>query len=166
MKMASRFSRPAYGMTIGAACWLAVAGCRGEPSPGEDHEHAGHVIPAHKPRTFPDAVRHLRELNDRLARAAAERPPGDQTLNVALDIANWLPEIAAESEMPEVPWNQVNARSAALVSDYRTILAGAAADDPDELVRDAGDAISGLETLLAAADPRWFAGPEKHAGTP
>jgi hypothetical protein len=155
-------------MTMGVVCWLAVAGCRGEPSPGEDHEHAAHIIPAHKPRTFPDAVRRLRELNDRLARGAAKRLPDDPTLNVALDIANWLPEIAAESEMPETPWNEVNARSAALVSDYRTILsdAGAAAGDPDERLRDAGNAISGLETLLAAADPRWFTGPENRAAAP
>jgi hypothetical protein len=141
-------------------CVLAIAGCGGDQSPGEDHEHAAHVIPAHKPRTFPDAVRRLRELNDRLARGASDEP----ALGIALDIANWLPEIAAESEMPEAPWNEVNACSAALVSDYRTILAGTGGRD--ELVRDAGGAISGLETLLAASDPRWFAGPEKHAGAP
>ena len=35
---------------------------------GHDEEHAGHVIPAHKPRTFPDAVRRLRELNDQFLR--------------------------------------------------------------------------------------------------
>jgi hypothetical protein len=166
VKTAIRFSTRAGALAIGAACCLALAGCRGETSSGEDHEHIGHVIPAHKPRTFPDAVRRLRELNDRLTRAAAERPPGDQTLNVALDIANWLPEIAAESDMPPAPWNEVNAQSAALVSDYRTILSGTAADGRAERVRDAEEAISGLEKLLAGADPRWFAGPEKHAGTP
>jgi hypothetical protein len=166
VKTAIRFSARTCALAIGAACWLAVAGCRGEHSPGEDHEHSGHVIPAHKPGTFPDAVRRLRELNDQLARGAAKRPPDDQTLNVALDIANWIPEIAAESEMPEAPWDEVNARSAALVSDYRTILSGAAVDGRNELIRDAGNAISGLETLLAAADRRWFAGPEKHAEAP
>jgi hypothetical protein len=162
MKATYSLSAHAYGMAIGAACWLVVAGCGGEHSPGEDHEHVGHVIPAHKPRTFPDAVRRLRELNDRFAHDAAQRPPDEPTLNIALDIANWLPEIAAESEMPEGPWDEVNARSAALVSDYRTMLSATAADGRDALVRDAGEAISGLESVLAAADPRWFAGPEKH----
>ncbi len=87
-------------------------------------------------------------------------------MNIALDIANWLPEIAAESDMPEPPWNEVNAHSAALVADYRTMLSGAAADGRGEPVRDAGEAISGLEKVLAAADPKWFAVPEKHAETP
>ena len=54
-----------------------IAGCRGEHSPGEsghdDEDHAGHVIPAHKPKTFPDAVRRLRELNDR------DRPRPERT---------------------------------------------------------------------------------------
>ena len=44
--------------------------------------------------------------------------------------------------------------------------AGQSADGRAEQVRDAGEAISGLEKLLAAADPRWFAGPQKHAETP
>ena len=32
-----------------------------------------------------------------------------KTLQIAMDIANWLPEIAADSDMPEGPWNKVNA---------------------------------------------------------
>jgi hypothetical protein len=171
MKTATRISTLAYRMAIAAASLLAVAGCRGEHSSDDDqHDHAGHVIPAHKPKTFPDAVRRLRELNDQLVRSGvpgeATAAPADKTLDIALDIANWLPEIAAESDMPEAPWDEVNARSEALVLDYRTILAGTAAGDRDKLVHNAAEAISGLETLLAATDPRWFTGPDKHAGTP
>jgi hypothetical protein len=153
-------------MAIGAAglLLLPVAGCRGEQSPGKDEDHIGHVIPAHKPRTFPEAVRRLRELNDQIARGEARggpaASPGDRTLNIALDIANWLPEIAAESDMPPKPWDEVNGRSAAIVADYRTILSGPAAGDGGRAARDAGEAISGLEKILDAADPRWFALPE------
>jgi hypothetical protein len=163
LKMVSRLSTLARPAGFAAALLLMFVGCRGEHSPGEDHQdHAGHVIPAHKPKSFPEAVLRLRELNDRLARVVVGGPPaapGDRTLDIALDIATWLPEIAADSEMPEPPWDEVNARSATLVSDYRTILAAAAAGDRDHRVRDAGEAISRLEKLLAAADPRWFAGP-------
>jgi hypothetical protein len=153
-KMINRLVTLVRPAGLAAALLLMIAGCVEESSPGD--EHAGHVIPAHKPKTFPDAVHRLRELNDHLARAGA---PGDSTLSIALDIATWLPEIAADSEMPEAPWDKVNARSVALVSDYRTILTVAAAGDRDHRVRDAGEVISGLEKLLAAADPRWFAGP-------
>ena len=176
MKMKRWFTRFASGLAIGAAglLLLAVAGCRGEHAPGQDgghdEDHAGHVIPAHKPKSFPDAVRRLRELNDQIAWVAARggtaAAPGDGTLNIALDIANWLPEIAAESDIPEKPWDEVNGRSVAIVADYRTILSGAAADDGGKPVRDAGEAISGLEKILAAADPRWFAAPERRRKEP
>ena len=176
MKTKSPFSRLAHGMAIGAAgvLLLAVAGCRGEHSPGQDgghdQDHVGHVIPAHKPKSFPEAVRRLRELNDQIASVAARGGTaaalGDGTLNIALDIANWLPEIAAESDMPEKPWDEVNDRSAAIVADYRAILAGAGADDAGKPVRDAGEAISGLKKILDAADPWWFAVPEKRREEP
>ena len=50
------------------ACLFAIVGCARNNSPGEsghdNDDHIGHVIPAHKPKTFPDAVRRLRDLND------------------------------------------------------------------------------------------------------
>src|ERR1700733_744685 len=64
VKTVIRFSRLAYRTAIMGACLLAVAGCRGEHSPGAGHshdeEHAGHVIPAHRPKTFLEAIRRLR----------------------------------------------------------------------------------------------------------
>src|SRR3954468_1840621 len=110
-----------------AACLLASAGCRQGRSPGDspandhDEEHVGHVIPAHKPKSFPDAVRALRELNDRIGRGAVDA----KTLSVALDVANWLPEIAADSDMPEGPWDEVDACSKVLVAGFQEIKPGA-----------------------------------------
>jgi hypothetical protein len=168
---ARRISTLAYRVGLATSLFV-LAGCRGDNSPGEDHDHdhIGHVIPAHKPKAFPEAVHRLRELNDRIARGKSEGQPAaapdDRTLNIALDIANWLPEIAAESDIPEKEWNEVNARSAAIVADYQTILSGTAADARTGAASNAGRAISDLETLLAGADPRWFAGPEKQGTAP
>jgi hypothetical protein len=166
VKTTTRFFWPAYRAALAAGCLLALAGCRGEHSPGEandhDGDHVGHVIPAHKPKTFPEAVRRLRELNDQIVRnVVAGQPvslPDEKTLHMALDIANWLPEIAADSDMPETPWNEAKARSTALVADYQAILSGAVAGDARRRGDDAGEAISGLESLRAASDPRWFGG--------
>jgi hypothetical protein len=156
---------PAARAACAAAGLLVLDGCRGEHSPGDAEEHVGHVIPAHKPKAFPEAVRRLRELNDQLSRnRVPPQPgslPGDKTLHIALDIANWLPEIAADSDLPETPWNEVNSRSEALVADYRAILAGAPTGDTPKRLENAGVAIAGLESVLAAADPKWFSGPEK-----
>jgi hypothetical protein len=165
MKTVVRFSRLFHQAAPVAVCLIALAGCHREPSPGHDEGHVGHVIPAHKPKTFPDAVRRLRDLNPEIGRIVAEGYHGSLTgvksLNVAMDIANWLPEIAADSDMPEPPWNDVNARAAMIVADYRAILSGGAFKNAQSRVEDAARAISDLESLLEAADPRWFAGDVK-----
>jgi hypothetical protein len=90
---------------------------------------------------------------------------------VALDIASWLPEIAADSDMPEEPWDEVNACSGVIVAGYQKVLTGAVAAagvdaDASAAVKDSGTAISRLETVLEAADPRWFRGTEKAAVAP
>ena len=165
MKTTTYFFIPACRAALVAGCLLVLVGCRGEHPPGDRQEdHVGHVIPAHKPKAFPQAVSRLRELNDQFVRAAgvgkAEAPPDEKALHIALDIANWLPEIAADSDMPEAPWNEVNARSAAIVADYQAIVSGDAGNVRGE-VESAGVEIGKLEELLRSADPRWFAGPNK-----
>ncbi len=61
MKTTTRILALACRAAIGAACLVVVAGCRQEEPPGDelghDQGHTGHVIPAHKPKTFPEAVR-------------------------------------------------------------------------------------------------------------
>lgn len=167
MKTPTRILALASRAAIGAACLLVVAGCRQQVSPGDEHDqdenHAGHVIPAHKPRTFPAAVSRLRDLNDQIGRARVKDPPGtpldEKTLQMALDIANWLPEIAADSDMPEKPWNEVNAQAAALVIDYETLRNGSASARPSDASRAVSDAdatISALQKILAEANPQWF----------
>jgi hypothetical protein len=147
-----------------AVLLFACTGCRGDQSPGESEEHAGHLIPAHKPKDFPSAVHRLRDLNGLIASKVAQRKArslvAEKTLPIALDIANWLPEIAADSNMPESPWNEVNDRSSALVADYQKLMEGAEINDSpadaSALATDAGATIKALETLLDSADPRWF----------
>jgi hypothetical protein len=164
----SGLSVPAWRAAVALAGVLLIVGCGGQGSPGEPgqdgEDHAGHVIPAHKPKTFPNAVRRLRELNDGLVRdltgVDAPASSDQKTLQIALDIANWLPEIAADSDMPEGPWNKVNAQSAAIVADYQAMLTARGSNDARELVS-SGKAISELERVLAAADPRWFGELEK-----
>jgi hypothetical protein len=150
-------------VAVASAFLIVIAGCHTESPPGEskghEEEHAGHEIPAHKPRTFPDAVHRMRELNDRFLRVGAGSQNGSTTdsksLGIALDIANWLPEIAADSDMPEAKWNEVNDRSARLVADYQELTSGSAADPKRELEQ-AKSEIGNLEKLLLACEPRWF----------
>jgi hypothetical protein len=146
-----------------AACLFVLAGCHRENSPGDANgqgeDHAGHIIPAHKPKTFPDAVRRLRELNDQFLQRGIGGEGGPSTepksLMIALDIANWLPEIAADSDMPETPWNEVNTRSARLVADYQELNTGST-DNARRELEQADAEIGNLEKLLRACEPRWF----------
>jgi hypothetical protein len=144
---------------VAAVCLLAWAGCRPSPSPGnrdDQEDHAGHAIPAHKPKNFPNAVHRLRELNRTIEANLAAGKTGSQiderTVPIALDIANWLPEIAADSDMPEKAWNEVNVRSGGIAADYQKLLAGAATDTV-AVVKDADRRIADLERLLAGANP-------------
>jgi hypothetical protein len=104
-------------------------------------------------------VRRLRELNDQFLQRGIGGEGGPSTepksLMIALDIANWLPEIAADSDMPETPWNEVNTRSARLVADYQARNAASTNNARRELEQ-ADAEIGNLEKLLRACEPRWF----------
>jgi hypothetical protein len=152
---------------MAALLTLGPAGCRGNRPADDEHdgEHAGHVAPSHKPKDFPRAVRRLRELgraiDDGMTGGRLKALVDDRTLPIALDIATWLPEIAADSEMPEEPWDVVNAQSEALVAAYKDLLGRANAAGPGDArpaAHDAGRSISALEGLLAESDPHWFEG--------
>ena len=80
MKTASSlFQASRTGRLSSAACLIALVGlprrALSRRAAGHDEDHVGHVIPAHKPKTFPDAVRRLRELNDQIGRIVAEGQP-------------------------------------------------------------------------------------------
>jgi hypothetical protein len=148
-----------------ATCLLATGGCQddhvasAEHEPEHEHEKAGHVIPAHKPKTFPEAVRRLRELHHQIALAVSQGKAlslhDGRTLPIALDIATWLPEIAADSDMPERPWHRVNAQAGVILVRYQVLMSDRPGDSQAAL-KGADRAISSLEAILAEADSRWF----------
>lgn len=153
---------------------LTVAGCERDRQSGgvsADHEeHAGHVIPADKPRTFPEAVRRLKTLDETIRRGVAKgsagRPVEDQTLSMAVDIAGWLPEIAAESDMPEGSWQEVDRLSAALVAEYRAMRKAPGGRGDAARARASERNVAALGMVLEKADPHWFDGPAGRSGPP
>jgi hypothetical protein len=159
---------PTY-LLMAALLAPGLAGCHSDRSTGGNRkgagEHAGHVAPAHKPKDFPEAVRRLRALGRTINEGISRGRPGalleDRTLPIALDVATWLPEIAADSEMPEKPWDVVNEQSKALVAAYTRLLDRANDTGPGDAnlaAQDADRSVSVLDGLLADADARWFEG--------
>ncbi len=158
-------------IVMASLCLLPACGCKSEPASAmeddhdhdHDHDHAGHHAPAHKPKDLPEAVKRLRELNDKVelmvGRGKRQSLVEDRTLPIALDIATWLPEIAADSDLPEPLWNTVNRQSEIIVAHYRQVI-DSAEDTPGGPLRSAEAAndqpITELEKILAGADPGWF----------
>ncbi|MBY0395369.1 MAG: hypothetical protein K2X91_02720 [Thermoleophilia bacterium] len=165
---------PALALALALTFGLA-AGCGHD----HDHDHAdhddegpAHVIPAHRPVTFPDGVRSLRAYHERIGKTLAEggETPDPAALAEALDVAKWLPEIAAESDMPEAPWDAVSRDAGAVAEALDGLLArvkgGAkSATDPAAWLKDAGRGIAALEATLASSEPAWFADGDRVAAS-
>jgi len=140
---------------------LAAQGCR-RPS---EHHHAEHVDPAHRPEDFPSALETLIRQNRRLLEPRSDAV-ATQDLNPAelLDIARWLPELAADSDMPEAPWSEARALALQLESTYTmidtTLNEGSSIDEAlrDRLQRDLDQMLEFQNTI----DPNWFPKPTSH----
>jgi hypothetical protein len=85
---------------------LTAAGCQATHT-----EEAEHHTPEHKPRDFPAAVDRLLELRAEIVNKPV-RPRGELDLFTEMyDVIRWLPDLAADSDLAEEPWNRVAAAS-------------------------------------------------------
>lgn len=100
--MTSRVHKSASGL-LNASLAVAIVGligCFGGHG-GEEQPHAEHVIPAHKPADFPEAV------NQIVVRTA--EPISDAAAVQELqDIVGWLPELAAQTDLPRADWDRIH----------------------------------------------------------
>ena len=105
---------------------LFATGCL--TSPAEEPEH--HVS-AHMPPNFPAAVLRLSQLHDEFIHHSTQHSPRPATRETGdshhsnesaatdpyaemCDILRWLPQFAADSDLPEASWNRVNTAALAL----------------------------------------------------
>jgi len=86
---------------------MLLAGCAATPPADEPHEH---LLPAHYPADFRAAVAAVEERLPRLA-------SGDVTERGEFrDIIGWLPQLAADTDMPRREWDRVQAAARALAT--------------------------------------------------
>jgi hypothetical protein len=100
------------------ALMVLICGCH-----DAEHEEAEHHVPAHKPAEFSLAVERIAALD--LEVRSHNRRPDDQIDVFAelYDVARWLPELAADSDLAEEPWNrvqQVSLRLEQILAEVRT----------------------------------------------
>ncbi len=113
-------------------CWLllavasvgALGGCgQGKSKSGSDaEEEAGHAYehhnPPHKPRDFPRGLAALHQRCAELFKSSTPKSPQEQKeFDKLVDIVNWLPELAADSDLNRAEWDRVNEHSKQLGRD-------------------------------------------------
>lgn len=95
-------------------------GCQNGPITDPEHD-----TPAHKPQDFPAAVDRLIALHAEIDHGGS-RPPGKiDVFTESYDVARWLPDLAADSDLEEQPWNQVHVTARQLEAILVSVLAQA-----------------------------------------
>lgn len=100
-------------LTLFAGCSPHVVGVNGE----EDGHEAEHFVPLHFPQNAVAAIERLQALLSPDAAKATKRPPAGSDVTPrreTYDLARWLPELAAQTELDEPTWNQVRDASRTL----------------------------------------------------
>lgn len=99
---------------------FALAGCGGtNATPAhvsdrhDDHDRHNHHVPPHRPGAFLDAVVQVRQRDAKLR--IASTPASRRQL---ADIWRWMPELAAETDLPEATWNSVQTASLEAAAQY------------------------------------------------
>ena len=91
---------------------LTLTGCQAGVE-----EEAEHHRPEHKPHDFLAAIERLQQLETELANTP---PPAAGQLDVwqeTYDLVRWLPELGAESDLPEAAWNELDDAARQLEQD-------------------------------------------------
>jgi hypothetical protein len=83
---------------------LALTGCQPVAEQEAEHER-----PAHQPRDFRVAIERLHQLHTELTSAQPRPPEQLDVWQETYDLLRWLPELAAESDLPEPAWNRLDA---------------------------------------------------------
>ena len=127
------------------------------------HEH-DHVTAEHRPKDYAEAVARIRELHGEIGGEFAEghADHADEAVHVMLDIARWLPEIAADSDMQEEDWSAVKADAESLGSifdDIHHAIHDGQEINYEDATADMSQLIRRLEAIADAGDWNLGAGP-------
>lgn len=91
-------------LAVVATVLLSLAGCGGDSS--EETGHVHHEFPAHRPANFKKAVSQIEKRARRLGKYGKRETEGFQRL---VDIIDWVPEMAADSDLKKADWETANA---------------------------------------------------------
>ena len=128
--------------TIGVymiAIAMLLTGCQGKQGVEEEDHH----IPEHLPADFDQALTRIEQLAAHLGTGAAlEKMPTEVNVSTELrDVVRWLPELAAQSDLAEEDWNQVDRATVDLIEKF------AKSQEPPERWIGEGEVFSAIADL-------------------
>lgn len=94
-----------------AGVLVAQLGCS---KPAEDDGRLEHIVPAHKPPTFAAAIPELARRHAALTAVAADDATASRELTELREIVNWLPGLAAATDLKKDDWDTVSRLSVQL----------------------------------------------------
>lgn len=93
---------------------LLAAGCDSEPSVKTSLFEHDHEVAEHWPDDFADSAVKLRQRLDR-----SNDEPADAVEAEIADIVSWVPEIAADTDLPEQDWIPLDNAAESLMANLR-----------------------------------------------
>ncbi|WP_417385736.1 hypothetical protein [Gimesia sp.] len=94
------------------------AGCTQSADSAQDENHLEHHIPEHKPKTYSATVKELDTRMRRLLNQDQEEGTQKKQQELA-EIIDWIPELAADSELKHSDWNEVKQFSSELKTVFQ-----------------------------------------------
>ncbi len=109
-----------------------------------------HHVPPHKPKDLPAALKTLRSRCAELVKHRLQKEPGPfpKEFQEALDIAGWLPEFAADSDLGRAEWDRVNEASKRLVDQLSKLQATDSADSAKDVREHINSALDSVDEVL------------------
>jgi hypothetical protein len=109
-----------------------------------------HHVPPYKPKDLPAALKSLRERCAELVKHRSQNQPGPFTkeFQETLDIAGWLPEFGADSDLGEAEWDRINEASKRLVDQLSKLQATDSVDSTKDVREQIDSALDSAEEVL------------------
>lgn len=128
---------------------IAASGCGTETTTSQaadhsDEEHLEHFVPEHKPANFSAAVNSIQSRIQQLTSTKGSRA---QELSELGEIIDWLPEIAANSDMRRKNWEQVDVITVELAALFHQLpqQSGVVDDDLTHKLRTTAEKLTPLK---------------------
>ena len=118
----------------------------------DDHHHLEHFVPHHKPANFAEAVDEIEHRAEHLSEHAGHGHDDEaEEFQELVDIINWIPELAADSDLNEADWNKANSAAKTLTANLVTQRPANEAPDLEKLPSIIATELQTLQSLITAA---------------